>query len=207
MGAEADRKVPISKRSRAATAALLMGTAALAWVAAVSIAIERQAGRDEARPAGAIVIFGAAEYAGRPSPVLRARLDHAFDLYQRKLAGLVIVTGGAGGDPVYSEGAVGRDYLRKRGVPDRALIAETLGSDTAHSAERVANILRANGVETCDAVSDAYHMFRVKRMMAREGITAYAAPRPESMPKSLWTRTLTVLREAVSFTAWEMHLT
>lgn len=186
---------------------LLLLTAALAWLAYVSLRIARQASRNEARAAGAIVVFGAAEYSGRPSPVLRARLDHAYDLYQRGLALLVITTGGAGGDPKFSEGAVGRDYLAKRGVPDRALIAETQGSDTDQSAQRVATILRANGVESCDAVSDAYHMFRVKKMMERQGITAYAAPRPESLPKSAWTRSWAILREAVSYTAWKMHLT
>lgn len=186
---------------------LLLLTAVLAWLAYLSVRIDRQATRNEAKAAGAIVVFGAAEYSGRPSPVLRARLDHAYDLYQRGLALLIVTTGGSGGDPKFSEGEVGRNYLAKRGVPDRVLIAETQGSDTEQSAQRVAIILRANGVENCDAVSDAYHMFRVKKMMEQQGITVYAAPRPESLPKSVWARSWAILREAVSYTAWKMHLT
>ena len=186
---------------------LVLPLAALAWGVYVSARIELQSARDEARPAGAIVVFGAAEYSGRPSPVLRARLDHAYELYRRGLAPLVITTGGAGGDPKFNEGAVGRDYLAHRGIPDRALIAETQGSDTDQSATRVATILRANGVSSCDAVSDAYHMFRVKKMMAKRGITAYAAPRPDSIPKSTWASIGAILREAVSYTAWKLHVT
>ena len=83
------------------------------------IRIEKQAGRDEAQPADAIVVFGAAEYAGRPSPVYRARLDHAYTLFQRGLAPLIITTGGHGGDPHFSEGGVGHDYLRSRGIPEK----------------------------------------------------------------------------------------
>ena len=78
----------------------------------------REGGVDEARPADAIVVFGAAEYVGHPSPVYRARLDHAYDLFQRGLAPVVITTGGAGKDPHFSEGQVGRDYLEARGIPD-----------------------------------------------------------------------------------------
>jgi vancomycin permeability regulator SanA len=96
--------------------------------------IAREGSLQEQHPADAIVVFGAAEYAGRPSPVLRARLDHAFDLFQRGLAPVVITTGGAASDPRFSEGGVGRDYLKHRGIPERNLIAETQGSDTAQSA-------------------------------------------------------------------------
>src|SRR5512142_2793558 len=99
--------------------------ASLLYIGIISGKIVRQAQVDESRRADAIVVFGAAEYAGRPSPVLRARLDHAFDLFQRGVAPLVITTGGEGGDPTYTEGGVGRDYLIRRGIPDSSLIAET----------------------------------------------------------------------------------
>jgi uncharacterized SAM-binding protein YcdF (DUF218 family) len=115
-------------------------------------------------PADAIVVFGAAEYSGHPSPVLRARLDHGFDLYQRGIAPVVIVTGGAAADPSFSEGGVGHDYLLHRGVPERALIAETQGRDTAESAVRVAVIMHTNGLHSCVAVSDAYHVFRIRKV-------------------------------------------
>ncbi|MBZ5631125.1 MAG: YdcF family protein, partial [Acidobacteriia bacterium] len=92
----------------------------LAAFAVAAFFIVRQGNRDEARPADAIVVFGAAEYAGRPSPVYRARLDHAYELFERGLASMVITTGGAGADPKFTEGGVGRDYLSRRGIPDRS---------------------------------------------------------------------------------------
>ena len=96
--------------------------------------VVRAAAETPRKKADAIVVFGAAEYAGRPSPVYRARLDHAFDLFDRGMAPVVITTGGAAQDPDFSEGGVGRDYLARRGIPEQDLIAETLGSDTAQSA-------------------------------------------------------------------------
>jgi uncharacterized SAM-binding protein YcdF (DUF218 family) len=157
--------------------------------------------------ADAIVVFGAAEYAGRPSPVYRARLDHAFTLFRKNLAPVVITTGGAAQDPDFSEGGVGRDYLARRGIPEDDLIAETQGSDTAQSAERVANIMRANGMRTCIAVSDAYHVFRIRILLEHEGIKAQVAPRPESRPRSVWQRFTAVMREAMSYLLWKVGMT
>lgn len=155
--------------------------------------------------ADAIVVFGAAEYAGRPSPVLRARLDHAFDLFRLGIAPVVITTGGAAADPTFSEGGVGRDYLIRRGVPAKSLIAEMQGSDTAESAARVAVIMRANGLHSCVAVSDAYHMFRIKKLLEHEGIgPVYVAPRPGSRPHSALQRMYAGVREACSYWAWRM---
>src|SRR5438128_11574196 len=91
--------------------------------------IARQSELDETRLADAIIVFGAAEYSGKPSPVLRARLDHALDLYKRGLAPFIITTGGNGDDPTYSEGGVGRAYLIANGVPERSIIAETQSDD------------------------------------------------------------------------------
>ena len=156
--------------------------------------------------AEAIVIFGAAEYAGRPSPVYRARLDHGLELFQKSMAPVVITTGGAGQDPDFSEGGVGRDYLLRRGIPERDLIAETQGADTAQSAARVANIMRANGMRSCIAVSDAYHVFRIRALLEHEGVSAAVAPRPESKPHSLWQRFVAVMREATSYLAWELGM-
>jgi uncharacterized SAM-binding protein YcdF (DUF218 family) len=187
----------------------ISGAAALIYSGYLGLtarAVMHQAHCDETRRAGAIVVFGAAEYSGRPSPVLRARLDHAYDLYERGIAPLVIVTGGSGYDPKYSEGSVGRDYLIRRGVPDEDLIAETQGDDTAESAQRTAHILYANGLRECVAVSDAYHMFRIKHMLGGEGIIVYCSPRPDSVPQGWWRRTLAALREAASYSLWRLKL-
>jgi uncharacterized SAM-binding protein YcdF (DUF218 family) len=184
----------------------LAAVAALAYFASICLAIVRQASQQEVHPADAIVVFGAAEYAGRPSPVYRARLDHAFDLFQRGIAPVVITTGGSGDDPSYSEGGVGHDYLMKRGIRDANLIAETQGADTAQSAQRVGVILRTNHMHSCTAVSDAYHVFRIKRLLEHEGVQVYVAPRPDSRPHSPWQRAVAVSREAVGYLLWQMHI-
>jgi len=176
------------------------------YVAFLYFSIEAQAGRDEARPADAIVVFGAAEYAGRPSPIFRARLDHAYTLFQRGLAPLIITTGGHGLDLHFSEGGVGRDYLISRGVPEPNLIAETQSDDTADSAARVAVILKANGKRSCLAVSDDYHIFRIKQMLEAQGLVVYGAPRPETRPRSRSERVVLVLKEVLSYTLWRLHL-
>jgi uncharacterized SAM-binding protein YcdF (DUF218 family) len=191
------------------SSALLFWTIIPACVFAIVFAyvahqIVHDSREQQLRPADAIVVFGAAEYDGRPSPVLRARLDHAYDIFRKGLAPIVITTGGAAADPNYSEGGVGRDYLMRRGIPEAALIAETQASDTAESAERVAVIMRANHMKTCIAVSDAYHVFRVREMLEHEGVHVFLAPRPDSIPKSFWQREEAILRESVSYLVWRI---
>src|SRR6266478_3760847 len=169
--------------------------------------IVRAAAEAPAKKADVIVVFGAAEYAGRPSPVYRARLDHGYELFQKGMAPVVITTGGSAQDPDFSEGGVRRDYLLRRGIPEQALIAETQGSDTAQSAARVANIMRANGMHSCIAVSDAYHVFRIRALLEHEGVQVEVAPRPESRPRSLWEKFAAVMREAMSYFLWEVGMT
>src|SRR3979490_2552785 len=120
--------------------ALLLAPAAafLVFFCYIGFRIVSAAREAPTHQADAIVVFGAAEYAGRPSPVYRARLDHAFNLFQKGLAPVVITTGGAAQDPDFSEGGVGRDYLSRRGIPEKNLIAETQSSDTAQKVGRVA---------------------------------------------------------------------
>jgi len=185
----------------------LAAVAVIAYLASICAGIETAASEQDTRPTDAIVVFGAAEYSGHPSPVYRARLDHAFDLFQRKVAPVVITTGGAAADPTYSEGGVGHDYLMSRGVPDSSLIAETQASDTAQSAVRVAVIMRANHMHTCVAVSDAYHVFRIRKLLEHQGIQVHLAPRPDSLPHTAWARSEAVLREAVSYALWKLHIT
>jgi uncharacterized SAM-binding protein YcdF (DUF218 family) len=169
--------------------------------------VARVAHIDQAQPVDAIIVFGAAEYVGRPSPVYRARLDHAYELFEEGLAPLIITTGGSGKDLKFSEGQVGRDYLSRRGVPDVNLIAETQAGDTEESARRVAVILEANELKRVLLVSDAYHLFRAKRMVEREGLTVYTSPRPGSVPKTIWGRCWAALREAVSYLMYRLHMT
>ncbi len=184
------------------TAVLLAAYACyFAWSCARIVA---QAGRDEAQPADAIVVFGAAEYFGKPSPVYRARLDHAFDLYERKLAPVVITTGGSGGEQQFTEGSVGRDYLIERGVGDRHLIAETQSDNSAESAERIAIIMAANHMRSCIAVSDRYHVFRIKQLLEAQGPVVYASPRRPEVEPTIAAQALNVAREAASYTVWRL---
>jgi uncharacterized SAM-binding protein YcdF (DUF218 family) len=185
----------------------LLVVAALIYSSLIAIAIVRASSGDKLRKCDAIVVFGAAEYAGRPSPVWKARLDHALSLFQQGMSQVIITTGGAGLDPVYSEGGVGRDYLASHGVPDVNLIAETRGNDTAESANRVATIMHTNHMQSALVVSDAYHIYRIKQMMAMQGIHALGAPRPDSLPKTAWRRLLGVGREVLSYWAWKLKIT
>lgn len=132
--------------------------------------------RDEARPAQAIVVLGAAQYAGKPSPVLRARLDHALDLWNRRLASLLILTGGTGAGDTTSEAAVGRNYARKHGVPDSAILVENEGRTTSESMHAVAGMLEVRGLQTALLVSDPFHMLRLRILARRFGFTAYTSP-------------------------------
>jgi uncharacterized SAM-binding protein YcdF (DUF218 family) len=194
------------RRSRWLPFLLALAAVVIAYLCAIAYGVIREASLQELHPADAIVVFGAAEYSGRPSPVFRARLDHAFELYQRGLAPTVITTGGAADDPSFNEGQVGHDYLMHRGIPEASLIAETHGSDSAQSAERVGVIMRANHMRSCIAVSDEYHVFRIHRLLEYEGIQVYVAPRPDSRPHSEWQRAVAVLREAASYSLWRLHI-
>jgi len=188
---------------------LVLAAAALAlFLTITAVQIVHTAALEEVHPADAIVVFGAAEYSGHPSPVLRARLDHAFDLFEHHVAPVVITTGGAAADPTFSEGGVGKEYLRRRGVPENALIAETHSSDTAESAQRVAVIMQRNGLRSCVAVSDAYHVFRIRKLLQHEGVgPVYVAPRADSRPHSVIQRAVAVLREATSYLLWRVGIT
>jgi uncharacterized SAM-binding protein YcdF (DUF218 family) len=198
---------------RSARGRLLLGLAgalalgAAGWVLWVDGQIRYYADRDEARPADAIAVFGAAEYDGRPSPVLRARLDHALELYERGIAPLVITLGGGkDADAQHSEGGVGEDYLLAHGVPEAAIIAETESSDTEQSAERLAVIARANNLKSIVVVSDGTHLFRVHAICERDGLEVYTSPRPVVRPISWSDRMERLAHEILSYTAWRLRL-
>jgi len=153
---------------------LVVATFAL-WIAS-AIAVLIWSSRDEAQPAQAIVVLGAAQYAGKPSPVLRARLDHALDLWNRHLASLLILTGGTGAGDTTSEAAVGRNYARKHGVPDSAILVENEGRTTSESMRAVAGMLEVRGLQTALLVSDPFHMLRLRILARRFGFTPYTSP-------------------------------
>lgn len=170
-------------------------------------AIRLQATRDEAQPADAIVVFGAAEYNGVPSPVFKARLDHALELEDKGLAPLVITTGGRGGDPHFTEGGVARDYLIQQGVAERKILTETSSDTTYESVQAIAQLLKQRQKHTCIAVSDGFHLYRIKLVSRSRGITAYGSPAPASpIEADSFLRTLHSLREMVVTTLWYMGM-
>ena len=184
----------------------IAGSALVLYIAYLSVRIERQAVQDEAQPADVILVLGAAEYRGRPSPVLRARLDHALALYERELAPRIMTTGGAGGDPVFTEAAVGRTYLMSHGVPSEAIIVETEGESTVHSIALAAEILRRMNLNSAIVVSDGYHIYRVKKMLESSGLRVYGSPRP-SIPPGEWRARWQDLRQAVGYLLWRVGIT
>jgi len=213
------RRARPKRRKWLRRAALLLAFALAAgtcvWFYWVYLQIERYAGHDEAaqlqhnpKP-DAIGVFGAAEYDGKPSPVYRARLDHALALYRAGVAPLIITLGGNGGDQ-YNEGAVGREYLMAMGVPESAIIAETQSRNTEESARRIAVIARANGLRRLVIVSDGTHLFRIHEICAAEGLNVLTSPRPKTAIDSSNGNSAgefdRISHEVLSYTAWRMHL-
>jgi len=149
--------------------------AAFGWCLAV-LSIYLFGQRDEAAPADAIVVLGAAQYDGRPSPVLKARLDHAIDLYEQGYADHLILTGGVGVGDTVSEAEVGRRYAVRQGVDPKSILLERGGLSTGESMDAVVRLMRQNGLSTAILVSDPFHMLRLRLLAARLGLPAYSSP-------------------------------
>lgn len=172
----------------------------------IMVQIYHQSHIDEARKADVIVVLGAAEYRGRPSPVLRARVEHAKDLYDRQIATRILTTGGAGGDPVFTEGEVARDYLARSGVPSEAIIVEKEGGSTFHSIVTAAEIMQRMGLKSCVVVSDGYHIYRAKKMLESKGVHVYGSPRPGETTgffREVWL----YFRQSVGYALWRIGIT
>ena len=190
---------------------ILCALGVITWCRWVYLQIERYAAQDplaqaaQAMPLDAIGVFGAAEYDGRPSPVYRARLNHALVLYRHGIAPLLITLGGNGGDH-YNEGAVGREYLIGMGIPESAIIAETESRNTEESARRIAVIAHANGLRRLVIVSDGTHLFRIHEICAAEGLNVLTSPRPRVAVEGGSQYAARILHEILSYTAWRLHL-
>ncbi|MGD0347124.1 MAG: YdcF family protein [Terracidiphilus sp.] len=184
---------------------LLLMAGTLGWIWWVYAQIEAYAHHDQAASADAIGVLGAAEYDGRPSPVYRARLDHALELYHRGIAPLIITLGGPGGDQ-YTEGSVGREYLMSKGVPKSAIIAETESRNTEESARRIAVIARVNGLHRLVVVSDDTHMFRIHEICAADGLDVLTSPRPRPATEEKTQEGERIAHEILSYTLWRLYL-
>jgi len=186
----------------AAVAFLAVTAIYLGWI---TVQIHDQSTRDESRPADVIIILGAAEYRGRPSPVLKARLEHGLELWRRRLAPRILTTGGAGGDPEFTEAEVAREYLVQQEVPSEAIIVEKEGESTFHSTAVAGEIMRRMGLKSCILVSDGYHIFRAKKMLEFRGVQVYGSPRPSnSRPLADW---WLYVRQSVGYALWRAGIT
>ncbi len=139
-----------------------------------------QGERDEQRPADAIVVMGAAQYDGRPSPIFAARLDHAVELYLAGVAPRLIVTGGKATGDRTTEAAAAETYAIAHGVPKTAILVEDRSRNTLESIRAIGDVMRRNDLDSAVFVSDRPHMLRVLRMAADAGITAWGSPTPSS---------------------------
>ena len=177
------------------------------WFIYVYQQIDAVANEDEAQPADAIAVFGAAEYSGRPSPVLHLRLDHAVELYRRGVAPLIITLGGGSDkDSGNTEGAVGRDYLLANGVPFGNIIAETRSIDTEQQVHRLAEIARENNLNHIVVVSDATHLFRIRELCKDAGLDVYTSPRATIGHISNYDLTMRYFHEILSYTSLRLGL-
>ena len=171
----------ILPRIRRTLGLVLLAAAIIYTVSLVLVLVISQ--QDQRAPSDAIVVLGAAQYNGRPSPVFRARLDHALQLYREGLAPRVVVTGGVGRGDTTSEATVGRQYLLARKVPPAAVVAQPQGRSTQASMTAVAQWLDAARLSQVILVSDPFHMFRLRLEARRTRLKAYTSP-TESSPIS-----------------------
>ncbi len=185
--------------------AVVLLSAVSGYLFYTALEIQRQSTVDEEHPADCIIVLGAAEYRGRPSPVLEARLNHALWLYLKGMAPHIITTGGAGGDPVFTEGSVGRSYLAARGVPPEAISVENEGESTARTVAAVREMMDRLNYKSAIVVSDGYHIFRVKRMLESRGLKVYGSPRP-SVPAGGWREKWLYLKQALGYALWRVGI-
>ncbi len=178
------------------------------WTTWVVHRIHQVGSEDQAQPADAIAVFGAAEYAGRPSPVYHARLDHALALYDRQIAPVVVTLGGgADKDAGLTEGGVGRDYLLAHGVPYASIIAETDSYSTRQQARRLADIARDHNFQHIVVVSDPTHLLRVQQLCWNAGLDIYTSPRAPLGRIDRYDLLLRYAHEVLSYTALRLRLT
>ncbi len=171
----------VLRRGRRAFGLVLLEAASIYTVALVMVLFVSQ--QDQRRAVDAIVVLGAAQYNGRPSPVLRARLDHALRLYNEGYAPRIVVTGGVGRGDTTSEATVGLNYLLARGVVPGDVVVQPQGRSTEASMTAVADWLVAEGLHSVILVSDPFHMFRLRLEARRTNLEAYTSP-TESSPIS-----------------------
>jgi uncharacterized SAM-binding protein YcdF (DUF218 family) len=180
----------------------LVVLAVLGVVAATGAAVWAEAHHDDASRidhVDAIVVLGAAQYDGTPSPVFAGRLEHAQLLYEQGRAGTVIVLGGSRPGDVSTEADAGRAYLLEQGLPSDAVVAEPIGNTTFESLRGAAAYMSEHGLRTAFLVSDPWHNLRVEKMASDLGIEGYASATWHSAARSEETRVSGYLRETFAY--------
>lgn len=179
---------------------LKSGFIALLWLAGVATHILWVGERDDAGPADAIVVLGAAAYDAQPSPVFAARIEHGLDLYRRGLAGKLIFTGGYGGSRArFSESQVARRYALREGIPAADVLIESRSRTTYENLVEARRVMLDNSLVRVIVVSDPLHMARALRLSRELGISAVGSPTPNSRFRSWRTRWEFLAREVYFF--------
>ena len=175
----------------------------LIYILSVYFLIRLNANKDEAQKADIIVVFGAAQYNGQPSPVFKARLDHSINLFNQNFSNQILTTGGHGADLHFSEAEVGKNYLIKQNIPKDSIFTETKGLSTLESVEKILSVLEIHKMDRVIAVSDGFHLFRIKKIFYDNQIIAFGSPALNSPIEANYKRRFwSSLREVGGFTVY-----
>jgi uncharacterized SAM-binding protein YcdF (DUF218 family) len=168
------------RRHKVLTAVLAFFALLFLYFAITFVQVWHAARQDDARPAQAIIVLGAAQFDGRPSNVLQARLDHAADLYNRKLAPIIVVTGGGQPGDRFTEAGASAKYLEGKGIPADAIELETTSSNSRDELAAAARFLHKQGINDVLLVSDGFHAYRIDAIADEVGLNGYVSPTPSS---------------------------
>lgn len=185
---------------RLARGLLRLGLLLALWLVGVAVYIVWTGGRDEAAPADAIIVLGAAAYDARPSPVFEQRIVHGIHLHERGLADWLIFTGGFGGEGArFAESEVARRYAIEQGVPEGRILIETVSRTTQQNLAQAATLMRGHDLHSAIIVSDPLHMARALRQARGQGIQALGSATPTTRFRSLESRWQFLMREVYFF--------
>ena len=195
-------------RARLSRLVIVLGFALVLVVAYTTLTylqVRGVAATDEAGPADAIVVLGAAQYNGRPSPVFQARLDHALKLFEEGYANIIVTTGSFGPDPNFSEAHVATEYLSESGVDPSQIITKQGSGTTYDTVLAVVRLMQSNGWRTPLIVSDGFHLYRVSEIFEDNGVGTRVSPAPDSMIETSRTsRVWYSLREVLLITVYRV---
>lgn len=196
------RKSPALKRLHGGRVLLLLTLAFLLYLFSLVVRIHLAGKYDERGKVAVIIVLGAAQLNGRPSPVLRERLEHALTLYQSGMSGKLLFTGGKRGDDRFTEAGVGSTFAQARGVPAENILLEDQGRTTMQSMQRCREIMRRRHLQSAILVSDPFHAFRLRRMANDLGMKVLISPTPTSRIRSPLVKLRFELREVATYTLY-----